>query len=299
MIQLDTQDRSKKFTQDDLKLLVGVANQASIALENARFHADTMAQERLKRDLELATQVQHSFLPSEMPQVPGYEFFAYYEPAQEVGGDYYGFIPLTGSRIVLAVGDVAGKGIPAALLMAKLSSDTRLCMYTEGDPAVAVTRLNDMLFPHTSQLDRFVTLATGTLDPATHTVTLVSAGQEAPLVYRAATKTLIEAMSKDVGGLPLGMMEGFEYSAANVQLQPGDCLLIFSDGVSDATNVQGTRFKESNGVETAVRRRPAFLGPRGRRTLDESRPGSRRWPGPVRRYHPGLFKPQRVKRTHD
>src|SRR5262249_19841967 len=123
VIQLDTQDRSKKFTEEDLKLLWGVANQAAIAMDNARLHAEVVARERLQSDLDLARRVQHSFLPSSLPKVAGYEFYAYYQSAQEVGGDYYGFIPLPQDRLVLTLGDVAGKGIAAALLMAKLSSD--------------------------------------------------------------------------------------------------------------------------------------------------------------------------------
>ena len=134
VIQLDTQDRSKKFTQEDLKLLWGVANQAAIALENARLHEEAVTRERFRRDMELATRVQQSFLPSSLPQVPGYEFYAYYEPAQAVGGDYYGFIPLPQGRLAVAVGDVAGKGIAAALLMAKVSSDARFCFLAEANP---------------------------------------------------------------------------------------------------------------------------------------------------------------------
>src|SRR5262249_15893091 len=131
VIQLDTQDRAKKFAHEDLELLRGVAGQASIALENAKLHEDQVAQARLKRDLELARQVQNSFLPRNPPELAGYEFFAYYEAAQAVGGDYYGFIPLGGNRVAVAVGDVAGKGVPAALLMAKLSSEARFCLLTE------------------------------------------------------------------------------------------------------------------------------------------------------------------------
>src|SRR5437588_383777 len=119
VIQLDTQDRSKKFTQDDLTLLLGVCNVASISLENARMHEGRLAQERVRRDLELAHRVQLSFLPAKLPEVPGYEFAAQYEPAQEVGGDYYDFIPLTDKKLAVTLGDVAGKGVPAALLMAK------------------------------------------------------------------------------------------------------------------------------------------------------------------------------------
>src|SRR5262249_8424787 len=158
-------------------------------------------------------------------EVPGYECFATYEPAQEVGGDYYGFIPLGSGKLAIAVGDVAGKGIPAALLMVKLSSDTRFCMHTEGDSARAVALLNNHLYEHTSHTDRFITFAAVVLDPSTHTVTLVSAGHQSPLLYKKATNTLVEAVPREVSGLPLGMLEGFEYGSCQVVLQPGDCLV--------------------------------------------------------------------------
>src|SRR5262249_26106646 len=111
-IHLDTQDRTKRFTEDDLKLLMGVASQASIALENARLHEDSLARERLKRELELAREVQRAFLPLRPPEVAGYEFFTHYESAFEVGGDYFDFIPLANGRLAVFLGDVAGKGVP-------------------------------------------------------------------------------------------------------------------------------------------------------------------------------------------
>jgi serine phosphatase RsbU (regulator of sigma subunit) len=222
--------------------LVGVSNQASIALENARFHEDMVARERQKRDLELAHQVQLSFLPRKLPEVAGYEFFAHYEPALEVGGDYYGFVPLLNGKLAIAVGDVAGKGIPAALLMAKLSSDTRFCLLTEDNSARAITTLNNLLYPHTSPLDRFVTLTACVLDPKTHTVTLVSAGHPPPMIYRKEDSSLSDSMPKSVPGLPLGMMDDFEYEACQATLQPGDMLLFFSDGVTDAINVRNVAF---------------------------------------------------------
>src|SRR5262249_33471678 len=128
VIQLDTQDRSKKFTQEDLKLLCGVANQASISLENARLLDETVRQDKMQRDLQLAKRVQEGSVPRNPPQMEGYEFFGFCEAAREVGGDYYGYIPLPGSRMAVAVGDVAGKGVAASLLMAKLSSDIRASM---------------------------------------------------------------------------------------------------------------------------------------------------------------------------
>jgi serine phosphatase RsbU (regulator of sigma subunit)/pSer/pThr/pTyr-binding forkhead associated (FHA) protein len=251
VIQLDTQERAKKFTKSDLELLCGVANQASIALENARLHAETVAQERLKRDLELAHEVQLGFLPQKLPEVPGYEFHAFYRPAYMVGGDYYDFVPLSGRRVAMALGDVAGKGVPAALLMAKLSSDARFCFLTEPDLAKVVGKLNDQLALQCAQMDRFVTLAAAVLDPTTHVVTLVNAGHPSPLLYRQATGTFSECTTRKQSGLALGIMEGYAYEAVQVLLQPGDALLIFSDGVPDANNVREEQFN-TKGIQSTL-----------------------------------------------
>jgi sigma-B regulation protein RsbU (phosphoserine phosphatase) len=242
VIQLDTQDRGKKFTQEDLKLLWGVANQAAIAMENARMHEEAVARERLRRDLELATRVQHSFLPSFLPVVEGYEFFAFYQPAQAVGGDYYGFIPLPQGRLAVALADVAGKGVAAALLMAKVSSDARFCFLAESNPGLAVGKLNDQLYPYTSPMDRFVTFAAVLLDPAQHVVTLVSAGHPSPLLKRKGSSVLEEIVPKATAGLPLGMVEGCTYDSCQIVLQPGDNLLLFSDGVPDALDARNQSF---------------------------------------------------------
>lgn len=242
VLQLDTQDRGKKFTQEDLKLLWGVANQASVAMENARLHEEAVQRERIRRDLELATRVQASFLPGNLPQVLGYDFYAHYQPAQEVGGDYYGFIPLPQGRWAVAVGDVAGKGISAALLMAKLSSDTRFCFLAEPDPAQALGKLNDQLYPYTSTMDRFVTLAVIVLDPSRHMATLVSAGHPSPVLTSRDGAGLEDAMPKATAGLPLGMIEGCSYDSWQLQLQPGENLILFSDGVPDALDSQNSPF---------------------------------------------------------
>jgi serine phosphatase RsbU (regulator of sigma subunit) len=251
VIQLDTQDRSKKFTQDDLKFLWGVANQAAVAMENARLHEEAVKTERVKRDLELAHKVQESFLPRKLPEVAGYDFAAHYKAALEVGGDYYGFIPLGDGRLAVAVGDVAGKGISAALLMAKLSSDTRFSLLTEAEPAQAVTKLNGLLYEFTSEADRFVTLAVVLVDPAKHTATMVSAGHDSPLLYRAGNPRLEEVLPNNVAGLPLGIMAGYPYESCQVGLQPGDCLLVFTDGVTDSLNIKGEKFGRE-GIQRAV-----------------------------------------------
>jgi serine phosphatase RsbU (regulator of sigma subunit) len=200
----------------------------------------------------LASRIQRSFLPHSLPQVPGYEFAAHYESALEVGGDYYGFIPLPQGRLAVALGDVAGKGVPAALLMAKLSSDTRFSLLLEPDAGRAVGQLNDLLYEFTSEADRFVTLAVAVLDPAQHTATLVNAGHLAPLVYRQATGLFHEAVPKEKAGVPLGILQGYGFESCPVALGPGDTLLMFTDGVTDAVSVQSTTFGPK-GMESALK----------------------------------------------
>lgn len=242
VIQLDTQDRSKKFTQEDLKLLCGVANQAAISMENARLIEDTVRQERLQRDLQLAKEVQKSFIPRMPPQVKGYEFWEFYESAREVGGDYYGYIALPDGRTVCAVGDVAGKGIPASLIMAKLSSDIRFCALSQPELAQAIAQLNDSLHEFIGPMDRFVTLVAVALEPATHRVTMVSGGHGSPLLWQPATGELVEAMPKHVSGPPLGMIEGLTFESHQITLQPGESLVLFSDGLNESMNVKGESF---------------------------------------------------------
>jgi serine phosphatase RsbU (regulator of sigma subunit)/pSer/pThr/pTyr-binding forkhead associated (FHA) protein len=254
VIQLDTQDRHKKFVQDDLRLLMAVAGQAAIALENAKLHDNLVARAGLERDLRLAHQVQMSFLPKKPPQFAGYEFFAHYESAQEVGGDYYDFIPLPGPRLAIGLGDVAGKGVPAALLMAKVSSDARFSMLTETDPAQAVYRLNELM-QEAGMLDRFVTLAMGLLDPVAHQVTFVNAGHLPPIIYRQATGKLEEATDRNSAGFPLGVADGIPYEAVSVSLQPGDAVTLFTDGVTEAKNKQDAEF-QLEGAMSALRPGP-------------------------------------------
>jgi serine phosphatase RsbU (regulator of sigma subunit)/pSer/pThr/pTyr-binding forkhead associated (FHA) protein len=245
VIQLDTQDRHKKFTEDDLKLLMAVAGQAAIGLENARLHDSMMARAGLERDLKLAHQVQMSFLPKKPPQLKGYDFFAHYESAQEVGGDYYDFIPLPGPRLGIAIGDVAGKGVPAALLMAKVSSDARFCMLTEKNMADFIYRLNEQM-QEAGLLDRFVTLAAGLLEPETHRVTFVNAGHMAPLIFRAATGKIEDGTAKEITGFPLGVADGIPFQATVVELQPGDTVALYTDGVTEAKNKQELDFNIEN-----------------------------------------------------
>jgi len=256
---------TKPFQMEELHARVEThlkLRRLQIELEEYSRHLE-LARERLKLDLELAREVQRGFLPQRLPEIPGYEFFAYYESAYEIGGDYYDFIPLPRQRLAVLLGDVAGKGVVAALLMAKLSADARSCMLSEPDPAVAVARLN-ALMTQSGIADRFVTLVAAILDPATHTVTLVNAGHPSPLIYHRATRSVAEATSLDVAGLPLGVEGGFAFASCQVGLEPGDSILAFTDGVTEAMDVNNVQF-QTKAVHAAVQgdaHSPRALGER-------------------------------------
>lgn len=230
IIQMDTTS-ARQFQQEDLDLLAAVARQSAISIQNARMHEDSMHQERVRRDLKLAEQVQRSFLPDSLPKVPGYQFFAYYHAAYNVGGDYYDFVPLPGDRLGIALADVSGKGIPAALMMAKFSGHTRYCILSKESPGPATNMLNEMLCE--AALDeRFITLSLGVLDPAEGRYTISSAGHLPILVRRASGK--VEELGADIAGFPLGIMPGWDYPQLEIQLNPGDVAVVYSDGITDA-----------------------------------------------------------------
>jgi phosphoserine phosphatase RsbU/P len=230
ILQLDTSDR-RQFNEDDLDVLAAVASQAAISIQNASMLESLLVRERLNRDLKLAEQVQKKFLPQGVPTVPGYEFFAHYQPTYEVGGDYYDFVPLAGDRMAIALGDVSGKGVPAALMMAKFSGDTRSCMLTENAPAATATRLNTLLCAAGIE-DKFITLGLCVLDAPTRKLTLTSAGHTPVIIRRADGRA--EEIGQEVSGLPLGVMEDSVYQQTEVQLNQGDVVVIYSDGVTDA-----------------------------------------------------------------
>ena len=142
VIQIDTSDQRSRFTRDDLEVLASVACQAAIAVENAELHETAVRDQRRSRELEVAHDVMRRFLPQSPPKIEGYEFFDFYEPANELGGDYFDYIKLSGKRLAVVVADVSGKGIPASLLMARLSADVRYCLVSEPTPAEAVAELN-------------------------------------------------------------------------------------------------------------------------------------------------------------
>lgn len=235
VLQIDTLKQNKRFQPEDLEVLVAVATQAGIAIDNAQMHDRALRQREVERDLELAHEVQHGFLPEDRPALEGYEFFDFYKPANLVGGDYFDYLALPDGKTAIVVADVVGHGVAAALMMAKLSAESRFCLASASDPSIAIRMLNDRLCG--LHVDRFVTAAIIVLDPISHTVAIANAGHMAPIYYRADGS--LEEPSADEAGLPLGIMEGMDYESATRQLQPGESMTLYTDGLNEAADPAG------------------------------------------------------------
>ena len=233
LVQLASRDVTLPFVESDLDVLIGVTTQGALAIENASLHAEVLKQRDLERELDFATQVQLGFLPNKRPQTEGFEFCDYYEAAHRVGGDYFDYIELPGGRVAVAVADVAGKGIPAALLMARLYSATRYHLLSQSDLGLALSDLNRDI--STCGLGhRFVTCALAVIDPATRQVALANAGHLPPLI-RHSDGSITEVVSQHAG-MPLGIVPDQEFQQQQHQLSPGDTWLMFTDGVTEAMN---------------------------------------------------------------
>jgi sigma-B regulation protein RsbU (phosphoserine phosphatase) len=235
VMQIDTVKQSKRFQQEDLEVLLAVASQAGIAIDNAQMHELALRQRVIERDLELANEVQQGFLPDSRPDVAGYEFFDFYRPANQVGGDYFDYLRLPDGRVAVIVADVVGKGVAAALLMAKLSAEARFCLASGGNAAQAVNMLNERLCR--LHLDRFVTAVMMLLNPDNHEVSIANAGHMAPIL-RTKEGKIMEPGSVEAG-LPLGIMEELGYEEVTVRLAPGESLTMFTDGLNEAVSEEG------------------------------------------------------------
>jgi serine phosphatase RsbU (regulator of sigma subunit) len=186
--------------------------------------------------MEIARHVQRALLPDELPDVEGYEFFATYEAAQAVGGDYYDVIPLENGRYCLSFGDVAGKGVPASLVMSRISSAVRITAELVDDAAQAVERINNHMCAKAVE-GRFVTFVLVILDTVQHTMTVVNAGHMSPLIRKA--DGVLEEFDEDSIGIPLGVMEDFTFEAVQRPIAPREVVVIYTDGVSEAMNPKG------------------------------------------------------------
>lgn len=238
---LDARDRARAFTAADLALACAAANLAGVALEKAQMHEAVRAREKEVRDLAVAQDVQKQFLPRTTPDVAGYEFFAHYQTAHKVGGDYYDFITLNDGRLAVVVADVSGKGVPAALLVAKLSSEVRTSLMRKSDLAKAVCALNQQLTDNALG-EHYVTLVVMVLDRAKHALTVVNAGHPSPRLHRAATGALADLIAIEASGPPLGWDREYPYNAVTVHLEPNDTVTAFTDGVTEAMNGAGAPF---------------------------------------------------------
>ena len=233
VIQIDTLDQRSRFGREDLDVLVSVSCQAAFAVENAQMHEMAVRQQALKRELAVAHEVQQRFLPASEPNIPGYGFFQFYEPANQLGGDYYDYVAMPDGRLGIVLADVSGKGISASLLMARLSAETRFCLATEPTPAAALGRLN-RVFCGRNWEDRFVTLVLCMLDPTKHEVTIVNAGHMPPVLRSGPGK--VEALAEKESSFPIGVVEDVEYSQCTLTLEAGQCITLYTDGISEAMN---------------------------------------------------------------
>ena len=250
VIQVDTRQRKARFTPEDLEVLVSAASQVAVSVENAILHDASMREELLRRELALAHKVQQGFLPSEPPDIPEYAFFDYYDPAHEVGGDYYDYIPLPANRLALIMADVSGKGIAAALLMAKLSAEIKYCLASEASPQAALKRLNKV-FCTDRWDDRFITLILVVLDPVTHHYWLVNAGHWPALLKKVTGE--VRFVGEEKAGPPLGVTNNVAYDSFVGTFDPGDLLILFTDGMVDAMNSNGDAFGQTRIIDVVRR----------------------------------------------
>lgn len=220
--------------QNAIKAVIRQASKECVAA-SSRPHSSGNDDHRVEDSLALAIGVQRAFLPR-IPNVAGYEFFSHYQPAREIGGDHLDVIELADGRVAVIILDVAGKDVPASLMKARVSGALNAHFHYDGDPASVVGKLN--AFVCQTRGNQFVTFAVAILDPASHTVAVVNAGHLPPLLFRPHRGT-VNAIPDETAGLPLGVVKGEKYESYQLCLQPGECLLMFTDGVPDAQGVKG------------------------------------------------------------
>ncbi len=247
------------FDQDDLDLFIALCSLAAIAIENAKMHKSLMERQRLVKDMEFARTVQESFLPQKAPDTAHYRFASHYTPAQEVGGDFYDFIMIDRDRMGVVIGDVSGKGVPAALYMAKLGSDLRTLVFTERDPSAVLRLLNDQLAER-SRRGMFATLLYVELDLKTGALTFSNAGHLPPIIRRSdgSVRRLSPA-----GGSPLGILAGMHFGRESASLGRGDTLILYTDGIVEAMNA-GEELYGFGRFEELIRKSPS--DPEGMKT---------------------------------
>jgi phosphoserine phosphatase RsbU/P len=227
ILQVDSA-RPRDFDAADLELVTAVAIHVSLAIHMARAHVAALQQRALERDVENAREVQWQFLPQTAPEVEGYEFAWFYEAARTIGGDYFDIVKLADGRVAIVLADVEGKGIPAALYMARLATETRACLEWFDDAAEIIGRLNARLQA------KFATFAMAILDPMSHNITVVNAGHRPPTICRQ--DGTLTAAGHDIVEWPFSVSDDIVFQAATLPIARGESVVMFSDGFEDALN---------------------------------------------------------------
>jgi serine phosphatase RsbU (regulator of sigma subunit)/anti-sigma regulatory factor (Ser/Thr protein kinase) len=240
LLNLGNRMSEQEYSTDDRRLLNNLASQAAPALRVAQLAYQQQLQarerERLEQELRVARFIQQNLLPRELPQMPGWNIAAFWQPAREVSGDFYDFIPMPDGRLGFLVADVTDKGVPASLVMATTRSLLRSNAERHSAPGKVLETTNDLLCPDIPE-KMFVTCLYGVLDPQTGEIVLANAGHNLP--YQHTKDGMIERRAR---GMPLGLMPGMVYSEITIQMEPGDTLLLTSDGLIEAHNAQREMF---------------------------------------------------------
>jgi serine phosphatase RsbU (regulator of sigma subunit) len=236
VLNIDTQNPLTQFTEQDIEILLTVAGQTALTYDNARLMKSWMEKQKQDGEMRIAMDVQRALLPEKPPDVPGYSFFASYDAAQAVGGDYYDIFMLNDDLICLSFGDVAGKGVPGALIMSRISSCVQNTMAFVHEVAPAIKRINDHMCSNMVE-GRFVTYMLIIIDTKQHKMTMVNAGHMSPMIRKADGS--VEEFDDDLTGLPIGVMEDYPYEVIERDVNPGELFTLFTDGVDEAMNPEG------------------------------------------------------------
>lgn len=250
LIYVDSPFVLREFTKEDLSLLTVMANVAAIKLENARLAEVEQAERIMKRDLAQAADIQRRILPDKAPDVRGLDVAGFNMACRTVGGDYYGFFPYPDGRIALALGDVSGKGMPAALMVMELQARLQILAEDPRDLSALMTRLNKITCA-TCPSNRFITFFIALLNPATGELAYANAGHNPPIIVRASGE--IELL--EGGGPVLGILPIAKYGEQHARLGQGDLLMIYSDGVTEANDPAEEEYGEERLTELLKQQR--------------------------------------------
>ncbi len=255
LIYVDTPHLIREFTREDLNLLTVMANVAAIRIEHARLNEIEAAERALAKELEQAAQIQKGLLPANPPAVAGLDLAGKTTSCRTVGGDYFDFLSFPDGRVAMLVGDVAGKGMPASLLMSSLQARVHVLFEEAGDLARKIGRLNKAVCAHCPD-NRFITLFLAVVDPQTGELVYTNAGHNPALLVRASGE--VERLAE--GGLMLGILPAAVYRETRLEIRTGDVLVIYSDGVTEAADPDGADFGEERLGELAARLRGRAAG---------------------------------------